>query len=285
MAAHGARRLAPDDRQSRSSSASRLLCAAQGVEFRAPLETSPAAAEGAGRAARNIAALEDRPLHGADHRRPRRAGREGLVLAAVCRPCSARERVMSPVEVTAATARWCSACRIPAPSARRDPRRLNETGQRAGRHRLACRPRSMTGCCPTRHHRARHLHRYVIDANRDPSGAASIPAEHHRPGARHRFRRPPIYREGRSRTARSRSARRLPRALSRRAEAPNWSGCAPITAFAMLYDCHSIRSHIPFLFEGTLPDFNIGTNNGETCARSSKRGRRSAARRKAIPRC
>lgn len=34
---------------------------------------------------------------------------------------------------------------------------------------------------------------------------------------------------------------------------------------AILYDCHSIRSHIPFLFEGTLPDFNIGTNNGATC--------------------
>ena len=33
-----------------------------------------------------------------------------------------------------------------------------------------------------------------------------------------------------------------------------------------LYDCHSIRSRIPFLFEGTLPDFNIGTNNGATCA-------------------
>ena len=36
--------------------------------------------------------------------------------------------------------------------------------------------------------------------------------------------------------------------------------------FAILYDCHSIRAHIPFLFEGTLPDFNIGTNLGTTCA-------------------
>ena len=34
---------------------------------------------------------------------------------------------------------------------------------------------------------------------------------------------------------------------------------------AILYDCHSIRSHIPFLFDGTLPDFNIGTNLGTTC--------------------
>jgi formiminoglutamase len=34
---------------------------------------------------------------------------------------------------------------------------------------------------------------------------------------------------------------------------------------AILYDCHSIRSRIPFLFDGTLPDFNIGTNDGTTC--------------------
>ena len=35
---------------------------------------------------------------------------------------------------------------------------------------------------------------------------------------------------------------------------------------AILYDCHSIRSVVPFLFEGTLPDFNIGTNDGNSCA-------------------
>ena len=35
---------------------------------------------------------------------------------------------------------------------------------------------------------------------------------------------------------------------------------------AILYDCHSIRSRIPFLFDGTLPDLNIGTNDGATCA-------------------
>ncbi|GHG99709.1 N-formylglutamate deformylase [Pseudodonghicola xiamenensis] len=38
-----------------------------------------------------------------------------------------------------------------------------------------------------------------------------------------------------------------------------------IHGVAILYDCHSIRSHIPFLFDGTLPDFNIGTNLGVTC--------------------
>ncbi|MDQ2066029.1 N-formylglutamate deformylase [Xinfangfangia sp. CPCC 101601] len=35
---------------------------------------------------------------------------------------------------------------------------------------------------------------------------------------------------------------------------------------AILYDCHSIRSVIPFLFEGALPDFNIGTVGGQSCA-------------------
>jgi len=33
----------------------------------------------------------------------------------------------------------------------------------------------------------------------------------------------------------------------------------------VLYDCHSIRSHISFLFDGKLPDFNIGTDMGKTC--------------------
>lgn len=40
---------------------------------------------------------------------------------------------------------------------------------------------------------------------------------------------------------------------------------------AILFDCHSIRSYVPFLFEGVLPDLNIGTNNGATCAPSIER--------------
>lgn len=34
----------------------------------------------------------------------------------------------------------------------------------------------------------------------------------------------------------------------------------------VVYDCHSIRSRIPRLFAGQLPNFNIGTNNGASCA-------------------
>ena len=36
--------------------------------------------------------------------------------------------------------------------------------------------------------------------------------------------------------------------------------------FAVLYDCHSIRSSIPYLFDGSLPDLNIGTNSGASCS-------------------
>ncbi|MBB5372232.1 N-formylglutamate deformylase [Acidocella aromatica] len=34
----------------------------------------------------------------------------------------------------------------------------------------------------------------------------------------------------------------------------------------VLYDCHSIRSQIPRLFPDELPQFNIGTNGGASCA-------------------
>ena len=37
-------------------------------------------------------------------------------------------------------------------------------------------------------------------------------------------------------------------------------------ARVVLFDCHSIRSRIPRLFEGLLPNFNIGANDGRTCA-------------------
>jgi formiminoglutamase len=37
-------------------------------------------------------------------------------------------------------------------------------------------------------------------------------------------------------------------------------------ATVVLYDCHSIRSRIPRLFDGKLPDFNIGTYDGKSCS-------------------
>lgn len=35
---------------------------------------------------------------------------------------------------------------------------------------------------------------------------------------------------------------------------------------AILFDAHSIRGEVPRLFDGPLPDFNIGTNDGASCA-------------------
>src|SRR5690606_1559549 len=40
---------------------------------------------------------------------------------------------------------------------------------------------------------------------------------------------------------------------------------------AIVYDCHSIRSVIPFLFPGALPVFSIGTDGGATCAAAVER--------------
>ncbi|HET6159202.1 MAG TPA: N-formylglutamate deformylase [Dongiaceae bacterium] len=39
-------------------------------------------------------------------------------------------------------------------------------------------------------------------------------------------------------------------------------------SYAVLLDAHSIRGEIPRLFDGLLPDFNIGTNDGKSCALS-----------------
>ena len=38
--------------------------------------------------------------------------------------------------------------------------------------------------------------------------------------------------------------------------------------YAILWDAHSIKSRIPNLFEGELPNLNIGTNSGESCPNS-----------------
>lgn len=36
--------------------------------------------------------------------------------------------------------------------------------------------------------------------------------------------------------------------------------------YALLWDAHSIRSQVPRFFEGSLPDFNWGTGNGNSCS-------------------
>ena len=42
--------------------------------------------------------------------------------------------------------------------------------------------------------------------------------------------------------------------------------------FALLWDAHSIKSHLPRFFDGKLWDLNLGTNHGETCAKELQDG-------------
>jgi N-formylglutamate amidohydrolase len=41
--------------------------------------------------------------------------------------------------------------------------------------------------------------------------------------------------------------------------------------YCVLYDAHSIGSRVPRLFEGELPVLNLGTNDGQSCAREIER--------------
>ncbi len=113
-----------------------------------------------------------------------------------------------------------------------------------------------------------NFHRYVIDANRDPEGASLYPGQNTTtlcPTTD--FDGHPIYAEGNEPDAAEiEDRRRTWHAPYHAALAAELERVRKIHGIAILYDCHSIRSHIPFLFEGTLPDFNTGTNNGATCA-------------------
>ncbi len=110
------------------------------------------------------------------------------------------------------------------------------------------------------------FHRYVIDANRDPTGASLYPGQNTTGlvpltdfDGQAIWLTPPDPVEVQHRRAAYHSVyhNALESELHRVREQHG---------IAILYDCHSIRSQIPFLFEGTLPDFNIGTDEGRTCA-------------------
>jgi formiminoglutamase len=112
------------------------------------------------------------------------------------------------------------------------------------------------------------FHRYVIDANRDPSGQSLYPGQTTTglvPLTT--FDNTPIWRAGEEPDA-AEIARRasLFHAPYHAALAAELARVKAIHGYAVLYDCHSIRSVIPWLFENTLPDFNIGTDMGRTCA-------------------
>lgn len=106
--------------------------------------------------------------------------------------------------------------------------------------------------------------RYVIDLNRPPDDAPMYPGASNTELCPTRFfDGSTLYREGQAPAAEERQRRRgqywqpyhdaLGAELERiRAE----------HGYVLLWDAHSIRSVIPWLFEGVLPDLNIGTADG-----------------------
>ncbi|MBE9639333.1 N-formylglutamate deformylase [Salipiger mangrovisoli] len=109
------------------------------------------------------------------------------------------------------------------------------------------------------------FHRYVIDANRPPDGASLYPGQNTTglvpltdfDGA-------PIWTEEPD-AAEIAARREVFHAPYHAALLAELERVRAKHGVAILYDCHSIRSHIPFLFDGKLPDFNIGTAGGTTC--------------------
>jgi len=111
------------------------------------------------------------------------------------------------------------------------------------------------------------IHRYVIDVNRDPEGVSLYPGQNTTelcPTTD--FDGNEIYRIG-QKPGKKEVKRRLEtyHAPYHDVLLEEMLRVKLIHGFVILYDCHSIRSDIPFLFDDTLPDFNIGNRGGGTC--------------------
>jgi N-formylglutamate deformylase len=109
--------------------------------------------------------------------------------------------------------------------------------------------------------------RTVIDVNRDPSGRSLYPGQATTDLCpRTTFDGEPLYRADTPLDAHDVGERRVRyfdpyhAALKREIQR-----LLDRHAYIVLYDCHSIRSSVPRLFDGVLPQFNIGTNDGESC--------------------
>jgi formiminoglutamase len=112
------------------------------------------------------------------------------------------------------------------------------------------------------------ISRTVIDVNRDPSGLSLYPGQATTelcPTTT--FEGEPLYKAGEEPAADEIAERRRRFFDPYHAALTNEiARLRDIHPRIVVYDCHSIRSVIPRLFEGELPVFNIGTNSGESCA-------------------
>lgn len=106
--------------------------------------------------------------------------------------------------------------------------------------------------------------RYVIDLNRPPDGANLYPGQD-TTGLLpvDTFDKEPLYPDGRlpgeAEVARRRDAYWKPYHEALQGEL---AALKAKHGKVLLWEAHSIRSHVPRFFEGRLPDFNFGTANG-----------------------
>jgi N-formylglutamate deformylase len=109
--------------------------------------------------------------------------------------------------------------------------------------------------------------RYVIDLNRDPSGAALYAgADNTELCPTRTFADEPIYLDGDAPDAAEIEDRRGKYfAPYHAALAAELERVRVRHSFAVLLDGHSIRSEVPRFFSGRLPDLNLGTANGASC--------------------
>lgn len=109
--------------------------------------------------------------------------------------------------------------------------------------------------------------RYVVDLNRPPDGASLYPGQNTTGTCPVTdFDGNPLYRDGQEPDD-AEVAERVEQ-YHRPYHAAIEEHIARLKArhgAVLLYDCHSIRSVVPYLFEGELPVLNIGTNGGATC--------------------
>ena len=114
------------------------------------------------------------------------------------------------------------------------------------------------------------ISRTVIDVNRDPSGVSLYPGQATTelvPTTT--FDGEPLWRSGQGPDHTEISRRRDTFFAPYHAALSNEiARLGAKHGDIVLYDCHSIRSVIPRLFEGELPVMNIGTNSGVSCARA-----------------
>lgn len=111
------------------------------------------------------------------------------------------------------------------------------------------------------------ISRSVIDVNRDPSGQSLYPGMTTTGLCpTETFDGEPLYQHGQAPDAAEIESRRerffAPYHASVHEQIARLAESGPV----VLYDAHSIRSHVPRLFEGALPQFNIGDDGGTTCA-------------------